>query len=440
MTNNPEQDSILDVGLPGDPYYERLVLGAALAWDRWAEVSGSLTAGDFSLEGHRRIYHRMDDLAKRGEPIDYVTVYHELEKHRQAESIGGLGYLVELVQDLAEPTKAHLSTYARYVLDSAIRRRALSGCQALQNECMDVASSTLEIAAQFDQFSKDLQSSLPTVSSATSPAGILAECGVSALFGDGLTVWVKTPWDRLNRFIGGFEPGQLVIVGGLPGTGKSVFLNQCAWAVSESNKRAAVFSIEMTRLSLLQRFVSSRAAVGLQSLRAGQMLQRERERARDAMHEAEQNENIELCDREKTMPAIRAELSRMVSKGKIDLIAIDYIQLLITGKGRQSQTEELTQISRDAKLLAGEFGCPVLIGSQFSRESEKEGREPRLSDLRQSGSLEQDADTVIFLHQAKIQDPDSTDRKVEFIVAKNRNGRCGRVPMTFERQFVRFSE
>jgi replicative DNA helicase len=196
----------------------------------------------------------------------------------------------------------------------------------------------------------------------------------------------------------------------------------------------------MSNASLLRRYIASRASVALHRVRSGHMDQDQRQNAQAALFDATENPNLRMADKLFTVPAIRAALSRMAAREKIDLIVIDYLQLLTTGNARQSLTEEVTQISRAVKLLAVEFGCPVLIGSQLSRESEKEGREPRLSDLRNSGSLEQDADTVIFPHPSKIQDTESVDLRVEFIVAKQRDGRIGRVPMTFERPYVRFSE
>jgi replicative DNA helicase len=434
-----QPDLILERGMPAAVDAERYVLGSVmLDSQQWRDISGALTAGDFSIEKHRRIYGRMEDLAKRGEPIDRVTLCAELMKACQLESVDGLSYLVSLDEGLPEIT--NIDAYVRMIQDAAILRRAIVGCQSLMNECLSRASETPEILSGLERLSRDLQGELGKSTTLSSPAQVFQSAGVGGIFADGRTAWIKTPWERLNNLINGFEAGQMIVIGGRPGSGKSVFLNQCAWTVSETGKKAVIISLEMSNASLLRRYIASRASVALHRVRSGHMDQDQRQNAQAALFDATENPNLRMADKLFTVPAIRAALSRMAAREKIDLIVIDYLQLLTTGNARQSLTEEVTQISRAVKLLAVEFGCPVLIGSQLSRESEKEGREPRLSDLRNSGSLEQDADTVIFPHPSKIQDTESVDLRVEFIVAKQRDGRIGRVPMTFERPYVRFSE
>lgn len=432
-------DLILDRGMPEADFAERLVLGSVmLDANLWPLVSGALSPSDFAIEKHKRIFARMEDLAKRGEPIDRVTLIDELMRQKQLESVNGLPYVLGLDQDL--PVIVNLDAYVRRVQDAATLRRAIVGCQGLINECLSRSSETPEILSGLERLSRDLQSELGKSTVLSSPAQVFEAAGVGGIFSDGRTAWIKTPWERLNNLIGGFEAGQMIVVGGRPGSGKSVFLNQCAWAASEAGKKAVIVSLEMSNASLLRRFIASRASVALHRVRSGHMDADQRQNAQEALYSATENGNIRMADKLFTVPAIRAALSRMAAREKIDLIVIDYLQLLTSGNARQSLTEEVTQISRAVKLLAVEFGCPVLIGSQLSRESEKENREPRLSDLRNSGSLEQDADTVIFPNPTKIQDPDSVDLRVEFIVAKQRDGRIGRVPMTFERPYVRFSE
>lgn len=432
-----KKNSIETRGLPANLDLERMVLGALMLQpNRWREISATITAGDFSIEKHRKIYGRMGDLADRGEVIDRVTLANELMHAGQLESVDGLSYVVSLDEGL--PEIFHLESYAAELRELSLRRRALIGCASLQEQCASGEAAT-EIVSQLEHMARELTSELSTGDLMQTPGSVIDLAGASGVFGDGRSNFLSTPWPRLNQLIGGFEPGQAVVVGGRPGSGKSVFLCQCAYEAALAGKTVALFSLEMSSLSLIQRFISSRAGVPLHRVRSGSMDQEQRALAQASLFEISEISTLRLGDKLYTMPAIRAAAAKLSSDRKLDLIVIDYLQLLVSGQQR-SLVEEVTQISRAVKLLAVEFGVPVLVGSQLSRESEKENREPRLSDLRNSGSLEQDADTVIFPHPVKIQDPDSQYTAVEFIVAKQRNGRTGRVPITFERPYVRFTE
>ena len=422
--------------LPGNIDAEALILGSVmLNGDLFAEVSAALTPSDFSLEVHRRIFHRMNDLAQRGEPIDRVTVASELNRAGQLDSVGGLSYLISLDEHLPEIT--HLDAYIRMIQDAGILRRAAAGCQELLNNCLSRAAQAPDVLQRIGRLAADLEGCLVEQTSLASPTAILGQASISDLMGDGARKWLPTPWDRLNGMIGGFEPGQMIIIGGRPGSGKSVFLWQCCYDAAALGRKVAMISLEMTNESLIQRYIAANAAIPLHRLRNGSLDQEGRYRAQQALAGICELQELRMAERLFTIPSIRASLTRGAAKRPWDLIAIDYLQLLASGRSR-NLVEEISEISRAIKLLAVEFGCPVLIGSQLSRESEKEGREPRLSDLRQCGSLEQDADTVIFPHPLREQDPESPNLRVEFIVAKQRNGRTGRVPATFEKPYVRF--
>lgn len=434
------RDVVFERGLPQAIEAEKLVLGAVIADDSlWRDVAGALSSDDFSLEKHKRIFMRCSDLALRGEPIDRITLVSELMNKGQLESVDGLSYVISL--DEGMPQISNLEAYVRMVQDAALLRRAIFGCNSLMQECLKRADDTPAILSRLGRLAKDLESQLADTSALVNPEQIFQSAGTSGMFSDGRTAWLPTPWPRLNQLIGGFEPGQMVVVGGRPGTGKSVFLGQCAWEAALDGKQVVILSLEMSDVSIVQRFIATRAGIALHRVRSGQMDAEQRQAAQLALHQACETKSLRVADKLYTIAAIRAALCKAAAKQRIDMIVIDYLQLLSTGNGKTGLVEEVTQISRSIKLLAVEFECPVLIGSQLSRESEKDNREPRLSDLRNCGAIEQDSDTVIFPHILRQQeDPDTQTPRVEFIVAKQRNGRCGRVPMTFEKPFVRFSE
>lgn len=434
------KDMVFERGLPQCIEAEKMILGSLiLDGSRWREIDGALELADFALEKHRRIFARMVEMQEHGQPIDRITIAGALMKHGELESIDGLGYLVSLDDGL--PAIPNLDAYVRMIQDAAVKRRAILGCNALIEECITASDETPAILGRLERLSRDLQGELSTSRTLSNPEEIFGEVGTAGIFAEGGAAgMIAPPWKSMLTLISGFEPGQMIIVAGRPGTGKSVFLSQCAWDCARSGKNAVILSLEMTKASLLQRFVASRASLPLHRVRGGRLDRFERERAQNALHDAVETPTLRIADKLHTIPAIRPALARLAVRKKIDLIVIDYIQLLTTGSSRQTLREEITQISRAVKLMAGEFECPVLVGSQMSREIDKDSREPRLSDLRESGSLEQDADIVIFPHASKQQDPDDLNTRVEFIVAKQRNGRCGRVPMIFERPFVRFSE
>jgi replicative DNA helicase len=379
-------DLLFKRGLPVALDAERLILGMLLLdGGRWREVAGALSVEDFSLEVNRRIFSSMEALVQRGQRIDRVTVADELMKQGRLESIGGLTYLVSLDEGI--PEIPNMDSYVRMTQDAAILRRAIVGCESLMQECLSRANDTPAILARLARLAKDLEGQLADTSAMETPDQIVQVAGACSIFADGHKVWLPTPWPRLNQLIGGFEPGQMVVVGGRPGSGKSVFMGQCAWDAALSGKQTVIVSLEMSQVSIIQRFISTRGGIALHRVRSGQMDQDQRGVAQMALYEAVETGTLRIADKLYTVPAIRAALARLAAKQKIEFIVIDYLQLLTTGNGRHSLVEEVTQISRAIKLLAVEFECPVLIGSQLSRESEKENREPRLSDLRNSGCL-----------------------------------------------------
>lgn len=432
-----EQEEILRP-LPANVDAERLILGSVLVTGTlFGQISAALTSDDFSLEKHKRIFSRMAELAERGEPIDRVTVASELMRHSQLESVDGLSYLISLDEGL--PELANLDAYLRIVQDKAVLRRCVFACQATMDEAMARGGESAAVVGRIRKLADSLREciasgDLPNVAEAAESAG------VTEILGEGHSVLVRTPWRGLNQIIGGFERGQMIVIGARPSMGKTVMACQIAVHAAQQGKQACIFSLEMSNVALIQRFIASAAEIPLYSVRGGSMEPMERMRAATALSGLCELEQLALADKAYTIPAMRAALARLQRKRKPDVVVIDYLQLLDPVGRHSNRVAEITEISRGVKLLSQEFDCALVVASQLSRESEKENREPRLSDLRDSGSIEQDADLVIFPHRVPGQEAEEKMVRSQFIVAKQRNGRLGRVPVVFEKPFVRFTE
>ncbi len=433
-----QEQEFLERPLPADLYAERLVLGSMLLnGELFSQVSAALTSDDFSAEKHKRIFMRMGDLSARSEHIDRVTVASELMKQSQLESVDGLSYLVSLDEGL--PELANLDGYVRIVQDKAVLRRAAFACQSVLDEALSRAAESSVVVGRLRTLADSLRDciatgDLPNVAEAARSAG------PTEIFGEGHSLLVRSPWRGLNQIIGGFERGQMVVIGARPSMGKTVMACQIALHAAQQGKQACIFSLEMSNTALIQRFIASTAEIPLYVVRGGHMEPMDRLRATTALAGICELENLALADRSYTVPAVRAALARRMRKSKPDVVVIDYLQQLKPIGRHSNRVSEITEISRDVKLLAMEFDCTLVIPSQLSRDSEKETREPRLSDLRDSGSIEQDADLVIFPYRVAGQEPEEKLVRSQFIVAKQRNGRLGRVPVTFEKPFVRFTE
>jgi replicative DNA helicase len=428
---------LFDVPLPCDVEAEKVILGAIMLNDvLFEQVRSALEVDDFGLEKHRRIFARMIDLDAKGERIDHVTLASELDRQGQLQSVDGLSYICSLPEML--PQMAHVESYERIVQDKSILRKAMISCNRVMREISSSGSDSAAVVERMQSLTEKLQECL-RVDEISTVERAITETGLDVIFGGGGREVIPSPWPRLNQIIGGFEPGQMTCIGARPSMGKTVLACQIAVRAAELGKNAMIFSLEMSNVSLIQRFVAALAGIPHYRVRDGRMDEEEKLKAREALLHLSEIQPLYMAELSFTVPAIRAQLSKLARKRKVDLVVIDYLQMISTTSNR-NRVEQITEISRGVKLLAKQFDCAVVVTSQLSRESEKENREPRLSDLRDSGSIEQDSDLVIFPHRAPGQDPEDQHVRTELIVAKQRNGRLGRVPALFQKPFVRFVE
>jgi len=438
-------DLALEKGLPANTEAERLILGCILLDDSlYPQVAGSLSADDFHLEAHRRIFLRMGELYERGERIDRVTVAHELQRHGQLESCGGLSYLVSLDEGL--PQGLNLESYIRIVRDKATLRRLIFTAQKVIDRCLLGEEDPDQILASAEE-------SLLRLGESRVSSGLLTPREVIEGYPGGINAFldpnqrikgISTGFLKFDEMTGGLHPGELIILAARPAMGKTAMALNIAQhvAMGRQPRPVAIFSLEMARESLLTRLLCATARVNSHKYRAGYLNADERRRlslAATQLVEAplflDDTPSINLMD-------MHAKLRRLKAEHGVALVIVDYLQLM-SGRGRyENRVQEISALSRGLKLMAKELEVPMLVLSQLNRAPDlRDGdHRPQLSDLRESGSIEQDADLVAFIFREEVYKPDRADLrgKAELIIAKQRNGPTGKVHLLFIKELTKF--
>jgi replicative DNA helicase len=439
-------DIALERGLPVNLDAERFVLGAILMDDAlYIQVAGTLESEDFSLEKHRRIFLRMGEVYQRGERIDRVTVANELMKQNQLESVDGVSYLVSLDEGL--PALANLDSYVRIVKDKAVLRRIIFTSQKLIDRCIIGEEEPDQILASAEETLLKLGETRAQ-DALVNPQRILDEFdgGLNAFLDPSKRIkGLSTGFLKLDEMTGGLHPGELVILAARPSMGKTALaLNVAQHVALHPNEKqtVAVFSLEMSRESLLTRMICAGARVDQQKFRAGYLNQDERRRLAKTASDLVQAP-LFIDDTSGThMMDIHAKLRRLKAEHGLALVVIDYLQLM-SGRGRyENRNQEISTISRGLKLLAKDLKVPMLVLSQLNRapETRPGDHRPQLSDLRESGSIEQDADLVAFIFREEVykQEDERLRGLAELLVAKQRNGPTGKVNLVFLKEFTKF--
>jgi replicative DNA helicase len=425
-------------GLPVNVDAERFVLGSILLDDNlYIQAAGALEPDDFSLEKHRRIFRRMGDLNERGEHIDRITVANELMKNGELESCDGLSYLVSLDDGL--PQIPNLDSYVRLVKDRAILRRIIFASQHMINRAMMGEESPDEILAGAEETLLKLGDE-QVKAGLLSPAQILEtyEGGINAFLDPSKRVkGVSTGFLKLDEMTGGLHPGDLFILAARPSMGKTAFaLNIAQHVALRIKETVAIFSLEMSKESLLTRMLCAAARVDSQKFRMGYLSQDERRKLNHSLMELaeaplyiDDTAGLHLMDMHAKLRRLKQE------RGGLKMVIVDYLQLM-SSRGRvENRNQEVSALSRGLKLMAKELNVPMVVLSQLSRavETRQGDHRPVLSDLRESGSIEQDADVVGFIFREEVYNRDREDLKglAELIVAKQRNGPVGTVNLVF---------
>jgi replicative DNA helicase len=431
-------------GLPCNVDAERFVLGSILLdYNQFELIAGTLSDDDFALEKHRRIWRRINDLNSRGEPIDRVTVADELTKHNELESCDGLTYLVSL--DDGMPQIPNLDGYVRIVQEKSTLRRTIFAAQGLINRCTLASDGAEEILAEAEAMLSKLSEGRGKHGQWVNPGEVIKTYpgGLNAFIQPARGgIGVPTPWKSLDKATCGLHSGDLFLVAGRPSMGKSVVGMQIAYHAAMHGEDAAVFSLEMTKASLVRRLIAAVAPVDAQRLRIGCLDKEERARVAEAIGFIESLPLWIDDTRARTMPAVTSALRKLMARHPVRLVVIDHLQLM-KGVGRfESRHQELSEISHALKHLAGQMGITVILLSQLNRECEKAARRPQLSDLKETGSLEEDADVVLFVHRPEQYNRQESALRgqAEFIVGKQRNGPTGKLAMLFQHEYQRFVE
>ncbi|MGH3726212.1 MAG: replicative DNA helicase [Mycobacterium sp.] len=430
---------------PQDLAAEQSVLGGMLlSKDAIADVLEKLRPHDFYRPNHQSVYEAVLDLYGRGEPADAVTVAAELDRRGQLRRVGGAPYLHTLISTV--PTAANAGYYAGIVAEKALLRRLVeAGTRVVQYgyagaEGADVAEVVDRAQAEvYDVTDRRMSEDYVPLEELLQPT--MDEIDAIASAG-GISKGVPTGFTDLDEVTNGLHPGQMIIVAARPGVGKSTlgldFMRSCS---IKHQMASVIFSLEMSKSEIVMRLLSAEAKIKLGDMRSGRMSDDDWTRLARRMSEISEAPLYIDDSPNLTMMEIRAKARRLNQKAGLKLVVVDYLQLMSSGKKHESRQQEVSEFSRNLKLLAKELQVPVVAISQLNRGPEQRtDKRPMVSDLRESGSLEQDADMVILLHR-----PDAFERddprggEADLILGKHRNGPTATITVAHQLHLSRFT-
>jgi replicative DNA helicase len=430
---------------PQNQVAEESVLGAMLmSPSAIAAVGEVVTAGDFYFKGHGVIYKTAISLYSRGEPVDWLTVVDELEKRGELEAVGGEARLRELASTV--PATANAAHYARIVREMALLRGLINVGHEVAQLGWNRPGETEDLLDRAEQ--AIFQLSQTRVTTEFSHIELLLKESferITALYEAGADVTgVPSGFRDLDRLTSGFQPGNLIVVAARPSMGKSA-LGLCVAAnlAVRHETPVALFTLEMSKSEVTQRLMCSEAKVESQRLRTGKLEVSDWPRLTAACDKLAKAPIYVDDTGSITMMEIRSKARRLKSREpNLGLIVVDYMQLMTSGATAENRVQEVSQISRSLKQLARDLDVPILALSQLSRAVEqRHDKRPILSDLRESGSIEQDADLVVFIYRDEYYNDDSEQQGIaEVILAKHRNGPTDAIKLAFLKRYAKFSD
>jgi replicative DNA helicase len=421
---------------------EEAVLGAVMINpEAYYDVAEFLKPDDFYIHRNRWVWECFTRLHERRIPVDFLTVSEELNQMGQLAEVGGPAYLTALINNV--PTSLHAAYYGHIIEENAIRRKMLTVANdiaklAYQQDTtvenvMDEAEKAV-FGVSERRTTRDLQPIKEVLSEYYDRIDQLASRAEEI-------VGVPTGFIDLDKLLGGLQQSDLLIVAGRPGSGKTAFILSAAKnAAQKWGKHVAIFSLEMSNEQLVQRLIAQETGIDSQRLRTGKLEEDEWPLFAHAI-EVLSESIIFLDDTPSITPLqLRTKCRRLHLEFQLDLILVDYLQLMSSGVRSENRVQEVSYISRNLKVLARELNVPVLAAAQLSRAIEQRtDKEPQLSDLRESGSLEQDADIVMFIHRPEQYEKDTLKQNLAQIkVAKHRNGPTGTIDLVFRHSIAKF--
>jgi replicative DNA helicase len=438
-------DITLEKNVPHNPEAERSVLGAILienaAINRAQEI---LREADFYRDPHRRIFKAMTDLSEKATAIDPVTVKEELSRCGDLDAVGGPAYIASLLDGV--PRSANVEYYARIVKEKAILRSLIEAGNQILTTAYEASQDTEEILDQSERLI--FRIAQDQLRSGFVPIRTIADHSLKTIETLAekreLVTGLPTGFASLNEYTSGLQPSDLIVVAARPAMGKTSFaLNIAQHAGLREGRKVGLFSLEMSREQLFLRLLTGLARVDAHRLRTGRLTKEEWSRITQAFGELagaplfiDDTAGISVLE-------MRAKSRRLKLEEGLDLIIVDYLQLIRSRARFENRNQEISEISRSLKELAKELAVPVIAISQLSRAPEQRGgdRRPQLSDLRESGAIEQDADVVLFIFREEIYKPTEENRgRAQIIIAKQRNGPIGTIDMAFIREYTKFED
>ncbi len=435
--------------MPGEknvPYSveaEEAVLGALLIDpESILRVLSFLRAEHFYLRKHRWIYEALVALQERREPIDLLTLSRELESREQLEAVGGTAALAALMSRV--PTAINIESYARMVEQAYVRRQLLDAAGKIARLAYDEDRPISEVVDQAER-------ALFAISQRRAARDLRPIQDVASDYYDwveqlyarrGELMGVPSGFRALDELLGGFQKSDLIILAARPGVGKTSLMLSLALKAAELKKTIAIFSLEMAAEQLVQRMVASLSRIDAQRLRLGRLHDDEWTRFTDAIGKLT-DLSIYIDDTPALTPIqLRTKCRRLYSERGVDMVFVDYLQLMTAENRTENRVQEVSYLSRMLKALARELNVPVMVASQLSRAVEqRQDKHPVLSDLRESGSIEQDADVVIFIYRDELYHPETEyPNLAELIVAKHRSGPTGTVQLIFDKRYTQFRD
>lgn len=448
----PEAPSAIELaGLkpPSDVATEAAVLGALLiAKDAYTSVCDTLRPEIFYEPAHRLIYEAIQTLGAAQQPIDFITVINQLEKNETLEQAGGRAFIVGLTTNIG--SAAHIEYHARIVMQKYLARELIAFGAKVQSSAFDESNDIEEVMQNtegelFELSQRNVKKDVTQIDPVIMQA--VAQMQASSQRASGLS-GLESGYRELDRLTSGWQNSDLIIIAARPAMGKTAFVLSMALNIAMMNNPVAVFSLEMSNQQLVNRLISNACEIPGEKIKSGHL------------SDLEWNQLLSRLQRLNGLPLyvddtsglsmmeLRTKARRLVREHGIRLIIIDYLQLMTAGIKLGSREQEVSTISRSLKQLAKELDIPVIALSQLNRKLEDRGnkdKRPQLSDLRESGAIEQDADIVCFIHRPEYylkasvdEDGNNIRGKAEFIVAKHRSGSTDTVPMFFRHEYVRF--
>ncbi len=437
------ESSITPKLVPQSREAEEAVLGSILINpDAYFDVAEFLQPEDFYIHRHRWIWQSFTRLQESRNPIDYLTVTEDLDQQGQLSEIGGPAYITALINNV--PSSLHSEAYGRIVEDAAVRRRMIEAANNIVKLAYDEETALDSVMGDAEKaifgvsehrLTRDLAPIKQVLSEYYDRIGELASR-------DEDVRGVPTGFVDLDKLLGGLQPSDFLIIAGRPGMGKTGFALSIAKTAAQIHKKhVAIFSLEMANEQLVQRLIAQETGIDSQRLRTGRLEESEWPIFTHAI-EVMGDTKIFLDDTPGITPLqLRTKCRRLHLEYRLDLIIVDYLQLM-SGDGHrgENRVQEVSHISRQLKILARELNVPVLAAAQLSRAVEQRSdKRPVLSDLRESGSLEQDADIVMFIYRPEMYEDDPSKENVaEIIIAKHRNGPVGSVQLIFRKNLAKF--